>query len=177
MSLLLLCTRPVLLYIHRTELPLISSLSKMVTFVEERERRGQELEEREANGFVRFSFCCTSAVCVTYAASPLRWRYAIAKIKKEPLQILTIPVSAACVGWITNKVGQAGREGRRVARPSSFLCQSQQGLLCRSVRHFTAGCCSINVVFVVVVVVVVVVAVTCRSTGRNNNKSTSIGCI
>ena len=33
-----------------------------------------------------------------------RWRYALAKIKKEPLQILTIPVSAACVGWITNKV-------------------------------------------------------------------------
>lgn len=33
-----------------------------------------------------------------------RWRYAMAKIKKEPLQILTIPVSAACVGWITNKV-------------------------------------------------------------------------
>lgn len=27
----------------------------------------------------------------------------MAKIKKEPLQILTIPVSAACVGWITNK--------------------------------------------------------------------------
>lgn len=33
-----------------------------------------------------------------------RWRYALAKIKKEPLQILTIPISAACVGWITNKV-------------------------------------------------------------------------
>ncbi|CAM9505956.1 unnamed protein product [Ectocarpus sp. 6 AP-2014] len=33
-----------------------------------------------------------------------RWRYALAKIKKEPLQILTIPVSAACVGWLTNKL-------------------------------------------------------------------------
>ncbi|CAM9203879.1 unnamed protein product [Ascophyllum nodosum] len=33
-----------------------------------------------------------------------RWQYAWAKIKKEPFQILTIPISAALVGWITNKL-------------------------------------------------------------------------
>lgn len=51
---------------------------------------------------------CFASVLLCACASLLpthRWRYALAKIKKEPLQILTIPVSAACVGWITNKVG------------------------------------------------------------------------
>ncbi|CAM9630507.1 unnamed protein product, partial [Discosporangium mesarthrocarpum] len=33
-----------------------------------------------------------------------RWCYAIERMKKEPVQTLTIPVSAACVGWITNKL-------------------------------------------------------------------------
>jgi hypothetical protein len=35
-----------------------------------------------------------------------RWRQALHKIKTEPVKVLTIPLTAAFVGWFTNKIGQ-----------------------------------------------------------------------
>eukprot|EP00953_Heterococcus_sp_UTEX-ZZ885_P036679 18878-Heterococcus_DN1.PRE.1 len=34
-----------------------------------------------------------------------RWRQALHKIKTEPVKVLTIPLTAAFVGWFTNKIG------------------------------------------------------------------------
>jgi hypothetical protein len=35
-----------------------------------------------------------------------RWRQALHKIKTEPVKVLTIPLTAAFVGWFTNKIGE-----------------------------------------------------------------------
>lgn len=82
-------------------------------------------------------FCCGAVLALILSPS---WRYAVAKIKKEPLQILTIPVSAACVGWITNKVGREANACLSIAGGPVHFVRGGGGSLLEGKREEFTRC-------------------------------------